>query len=459
MGSVISEKIRIDGMYCTGCESRLTARLLRIDGVTKAKISYKDGLGEITYDSDKASMESIFDAIRKLDYEPAKISDNSNGSSAQSVQILSVLIIIIALYIIAKRLGFTAIFNVFPRIDGGGGMVAYPLLFVTGLLTSVHCIAMCGGINLSQSAYAAANDKGDVIQGKALSVTASNLLYNLGRIISYTLVGGIVGGIGAVISFGGHFREVVAAVAGILMIIAALNMLGLFKGLRRIRLHLPKGLYAAASKLFSKRLSFTIGLLNGLMPCGPLQSMQLYALSTGGVVTGALSMLVFSIGTVPLMLIFGLLSGGLNKRYKRLMLTVSAFVIFAMGISMLSSGMSLSGLSARTFAAEMLKSNGKAQNISVIKDGVQYVSSSVDYGAYEPITVTAGIPVVWEINVPKGKINGCNGEIIVPEYELDIVLSEGKNMVEFTPEGSGVIPYSCWMGMINSSITVNENRK
>lgn len=65
-----------------------------------------------------------------------------------------------------------------------------------------------------------------------------------------------------------------------------------------------------------------------------------------------------------------------------------------------------------------------------------------------------GIPVEWTIEVPEGKLNGCNGEIVVPAFDLSIKLHEGENTVSFTPNDVGTIPYSCWMGMIKSSINV-----
>ena len=54
------------------------------------------------------------------------------------------------------------------------------------------------------------------------------------------------------------------------------------------------------------------------------------------------------------------------------------------------------------------------------------------------------------------KLNGCNGEIIVPAYDLSVKLHEGENIVSFTPSETGTIPYSCWMGMIKSNIKIVE---
>ncbi|MBR3403472.1 MAG: hypothetical protein IKG67_14670 [Parasporobacterium sp.] len=57
---------------------------------------------------------------------------------------------------------------------------------------------------------------------------------------------------------------------------------------------------------------------------------------------------------------------------------------------------------------------------------------------------------------PEGKLNGCNSEIVVPAFDLSVKLHEGENMVSFTPDETGTIPYSCRMGMIKSNIKVVE---
>ena len=87
---------------------------------------------------------------------------------------------------------------------------------------------------------------------------------------------------------------------------------------------------------------------------------------------------------------------------------------------------------------------------------MQYITTKVDYGSYESLVVRRGVPVEWTIVVPEGKLNGCNGEIVVPAYDLSVKLHEGENVVSFTPAEAGTVPYSCWMGMIKSSIKVVE---
>ena len=143
------------------------------------------------------------------------------------------------------------------------------------------------------------------------------------------------------------------------------------------------------------------------------------------------------------------------------MLTVSAVLIFVIGINMISNGLSLSGIAvpqttqvADNSEAASVENTEQEEVVSESSEGIQRVQSQVDYSYYEPITVKAGVPVEWTIVVPEGKLTGCNSQIIVPEFGLQIPLQEGENIVEFTPAETGTIPFTCWMGMIRSQINV-----
>ena len=421
------EVFKVEGMYCENCAHRIEKGLSGLAGVTSCKADYAKGEAAVAYDEETVSREALCARVRELGYEVAR-------DASRQARTVSILVILLALYLIANHLGWLSVFNIFPVIET---TMSYGAVFVIGLLTSVHCIAMCGGVNLTQSVLSAERKE---------RLLRSNLLYNLGRVCSYTLIGGIGGAIGGAVSVGGRFRGAVAILAGVVMLLMALRLLGVFKGLRTIRL--PAFAYRLGGKLLKGRSGFAIGLLNGLMPCGPLQSMQLYALSTGSFAGGALSMLLFSLGTVPLMFGFGALSGGLNRKYAKHMLTVSALLIFVLGLGMVGNGLSLSG------AALPTARQGETVRVAMLAGDRQIVRSEIDYGSYEAISVRSGVPVEWTIYVPEGRLNGCNGEILVREYGLDVKLHEGENVVEFTPDKAGAVPYSCWMGMIRSSINI-----
>ena len=415
---MIQKTFKVKGMFCTGCENRIQNRLKMVNGIKNVKASFEKQEIYIEYDESKVTDEVIKENVDDLDYE--LIIDNSKEKlhTQNTIQVFSILIIIIAIYVIFSRIGLLNIFNIFPNIET---TMSYGMLFVVGLLTSVHCIAMCGGINLSQSVLSTK---------KHNKIVKSNLLYNIGRVISYTVIGGIVGSIGSVIALNGYFKGAILIIVGIIMLIMSINMLGLFPSLRKFNIKMPKSIWTKLNKSKKGRSSFYIGLVNGLMPCGPLQSMQIYALSTGSFVGGALSMFLFSLGTVPLMFGFGIAISKLNKKFASKMLTVSAIIIFILGLGMLKNGFSLSGINIQVLTPDY-------ENQSVIVGDHQKIKIEIDYGSYEPITVKKDIPVIWNIYVPVGKLNGCNGEIVCEIYDIDIKLKEGDNIVEFTPTKTG----------------------
>ena len=313
--------------------------------------------------------------------------------------------------------------------------MSFTALFILGLTTSLHCVGMCGGINLAQSAGAAQSGQKP---GRA------NILYNLGRVCSYTVTGGIVGALGSVI------RISIAVQAGIQIFAAALMMLMAFNlldagGISRAM----SGKLRARLIRSGKNSSLWIGLVNGLMPCGPLQAMQLYALSTGSWWMGALSMLMFSLGTIPLMLGVGLISGKLNLRFAKPMRTVSGALVLIMSVAMLTNGLALAGVQLRTGGTVSTETAEPAA-------GIQNVYSELEWHSYPDIIVRAGIPVRWTIHADAGRITGCNNEMVIPALNLRIPLEEGDNVVEFTVDTPGVIDYTCWMGMLHGSITVQE---
>jgi len=100
---------------------------------------------------------------------------------------------------------------------------------------------------------------------------------------------------------------------------------------------------------------------------------------------------------------------------------------------------------------------GKAQgasSIAVIKNDIQEITIELKSRAYEPIVVQKGIPVKFNIKATEESINGCNGTVVIPAYGIERTLVPGDNVIEFTPEEEGTIAYTCWMGMIGSTIQV-----
>ena len=444
---MIKIELKIEDMTCSNCELRIENALKKLEGIAEVKAEYSRSRAYVTYDADVVGLQEIIDVVAKAGYKASEQSKSINAQAEKKPeatnskedinQLVGIGIILLALYVIIKN---TIGFNFIPEVNQSMG---YGILFVVGLLTSLHCIAMCGGINLSQC-----------VSYKHSTAGTGNLkpsfLYNSGRVISYTVIGGIVGGIGSVVSFSGGAKGIVAIIAGLFMVIMGLNMLNIFPWLKRFNPRMPK---IFGNKIYNnngKNGPFYVGLLNGLMPCGPLQAMQLYALGTGSIAAGALSMFLFSLGTVPLMFGFGAISSVLGKKFTGKMMKVSAMLVMVLGFIMMSRGLMLSGVNA----ASGIGNSPVKGNVAIVENGVQFVSIDLKSNSYEPIVVQKGIPVKFIINAEDKDINGCNNTIIIPKYNIEKALEPGEHLIEFTPEETGTIPYSCWMGMIRSNIKV-----
>ncbi|MDR1429056.1 MAG: sulfite exporter TauE/SafE family protein, partial [Spirochaetaceae bacterium] len=330
--------IRIGGMTCVNCQNRIEARLNATCGIEYARVSFTSGTATLGYDPSLITEKEIAAIIESLDYKVLGDTERRPVS-----QIAGPLVLILALYMLLRGLGIGSLTSAFPLAEAGMG---YGMLFVMGLVTSLHCVAMCGGINLSQSIPRAPVQDGRKTRPLDLQAFLPPVLYNAGRILSYTAVGIIVGALGRVLTVSGRFQGAVQLIAGAFMVIMGLTMLDLFPALRRFNPRLPK--------FFTKKIQeqktldkgpLVIGLLNGLMPCGPLQAMQLYALSTGSPVAGGISMFLFSAGTAPLMFGIGALSGVLSRKFTGLVMKIGAVLVTVMGMSMFSYGFGLSGIS------------------------------------------------------------------------------------------------------------------
>jgi sulfite exporter TauE/SafE/copper chaperone CopZ len=449
---IVKKTILIEGMTCVSCENRIERKLSATPGIESAQVSYTNGIAVVNFDPEVITLQQLEEIIEQLDYRIKRLKPEPEKSKFSITSILGVGVIFYALYIIASRLGLLNIFYNFPIAKAGMG---YGMLFLIGMLTSVHCVAMCGGICLSQC-VPKSNESGN----SKLAALRPSVLYNFGRVISYTVIGGIVGALGSAISLSGSFQGIMQIIAGIFMVIMGLNMLNIFPWLRRFNLRMPK---VFAKKIYAQKRSNSplyVGLLNGLMPCGPLQAMQLYALSTGSPLKGALSMFLFSIGTVPLMLTFGAISSFLSKKFTHRMMTAGAVLVLVLGVFMFNNGISLSGLRVPEVVGKAETVNGTKNSggsIAEIKDGVQTVTTSLASGKYQPIVVQKGIPVKWTIKADAKNINGCNNSMVIRKYGISHDFTPGDNVIEFTPTESGTVPYSCWMGMIRSKITVVDD--
>lgn len=446
--------LSIGDMQCTDCETVIEEAVLALPGVIQAQADFTDECLELDIDSRVISLTTVCAAINKAGYtcnpkpkQPAKTKGHWWWALAGAAGI--------ALLLALDR---------YLKFDGAMAKISenadYGLLFLVGLFTSFHCIGMCGGFVL-----------GYTVSGSQLGRPSyrQHLLYGFGKLVSYTSFGGLFGWLGGSISFTDSLRSGVLIAAGLFLLVYGLSMLDTFHALRRFQIRLPRrAAYALAKQRQHTSNPLIIGLMNGLMvACGPLQAMYILAAGTGSPIKGAALLAVFALGTLPMMFAFGYLANMVTANTTRMFMKVSSLIIVALGLMMLNRGLLLSGSgwdahSLWSKTAVLAKKHllgwqhGQTEAIAPIQEGYQVIYTEVEAKAYIPVEYTLhnNVPVKWLINVKE--LSACNRQIIVPALSLVIDLKPGLQLVEFTPQETGVIGWSCYMGMIPGTFIVKD---
>ncbi|WP_454054376.1 urease accessory protein UreH domain-containing protein [Clostridium sp. Marseille-Q7071] len=432
--SLNKEYIKVKGMTCTSCEKRIEKNIKNLPGIINVKCSYKNETVIVEYNLELCSKEIIINTIESLGYIVLA------KSYKDFSKYIGIGIIVLAIILLGK---FATGFNMDKALINA----SYFMLFIIGAITSLHCVGMCGGIMMSQTLSSPNKNKSESIKPA--------LLYNIGRIISYTVLGGIVGAVGSIFSVSPKLTAIIQIIASLYMILIGLNMMG-FNILRSINIKLP---FSTCTKVKGNKSPILIGLLNGFMPCGPLQTMQLYALSTGSAILGAKSMFFFALGTVPLMLTFGILSTLFIKGKNAInLMKFSGMLIIVLGLIMANRGFTVVGLNiSEPFSAkENTDITIEDNQLPKIENGVQVIKTTADIFGYSPKTIyiEKNKPIKWIIEGET--LTSCNNEIIIPSLGQRIKLKEGENIINLDNTDE-TIKYSCWMGMLSGTIKVVDN--
>ncbi|MDD4902177.1 MAG: sulfite exporter TauE/SafE family protein [Patescibacteria group bacterium] len=433
----------ISGLHCSSCKVLVEAEVGSLPGVKKIIVLFDKGRAGVEYDETKTDLDKIFSKIKELGYTPELLDITATGKKKFNKNWIGAGIFVLIFaggYFLIQALGGWEI-----MANLNNEKVGYGLIFLIGLLASFHCVGMCGGFVMAYSTRQLQ------IKNYKLQISSHklHLQYNLGRLISYTVIGGILGGFGAFFGINPNFSGTLLLVAAIFMVLMGLSLATEIKWLNKIKIQTPDFI---AKVIFKNRQNrepkgpFVIGLLTGFMPCGPLQAMQLYALSTGNWLVGALSMAFYALGTIPLLFGFGHFVSTLTASRMKQLLKISGIIVIILGLFTFGRAMSSFGLlnpSAPKTPAQTTPAPTPAQ--------AQTAELTVGYSGYQPnvIYIKKGVPVHWVINLPKSM--GCTDAIILynGQNQISKKLNIGQTVIDFTPEsGLSEIKFSCGMKMV-----------
>jgi sulfite exporter TauE/SafE len=329
--------------------------------------------------------------------------------------------------------------------------MSYALVFVIGLVASIStCIAVTGGLLVAVAA------KYNEASGNLTSIQRlkPHIYFNAGRVVSYTLFGGAIGLLGSALTLSPEINGILTIAASAVMILLGLQMLNLFPSLTRFMPTMPKAFSHRVHDLAegeTKGGAFVLGAATFFLPCGFTQALQLYVLAKASFATGALTMLAFSLGTLPALLSLSALSSFATGAFQRHFLKFAGVAVVVLGFLNIQSGLTLTavGTENSTPTVAGIKQASPAIEPPVpIVDGKQVVDMKIVGYRYEPnrFAVVQGIPVEWRIDASQAA--GCGRIILAPKAGVRRLLPHGTTVIAFTPQEPGDIVFNCAMGMM-----------
>lgn len=439
--------VHIDGMTSNHDERLVKQKLRAVDGVKKVSAHYQRGKARIYYEQmpDWGALREVVESagfrLRRPGEEIAAI----EPTHRKWVEIGGALLIIFALYKILQA------FDLVSLAPSTSGVLSLGGIFVIGLVAGTSsCLAVTGGLLLALAAK-----HNEIHQAETPWQKFKPLLhFNIGRLVSYFILGGVVGVIGQSVTLSTKMSGYMSIIVAFIMLYLALTILQVIpKGSFPIRP--PKKLsrwIANLSESDHPAAPFTMGAFTFFLPCGFTQSLQLVALASGSFITGALTMFIFALGTLPSLLGISAISSTATGTFSRIFLRFSGALVLLLALFNLNSGFALTGFNFDSLLQSPTPAVGSAP---MVTGGVQEVAMKVTSYGYEPsnITIKAGVPVRWVVDGAGAQ--GCTSQLVIPDLNVVKTLSRGQNIIEFTaPSQTGQLAFSCSMGMVRGSFTV-----
>ncbi|MCX6724145.1 MAG: sulfite exporter TauE/SafE family protein [Candidatus Staskawiczbacteria bacterium] len=454
---------KVEGMHCASCEILIEKKLLDLPNIKSVDASNGRGEVVVEYEGDRPNPERLSIIFEKENY---KFADFATPKSRQSgaeaglpekktsptLVAFNIAIFIIIAFLVLDKIGVAN----FLSLSSTSSLFTF---FGFGLLAGVSsCAALVGGIVLSMSKqwdslYADGQSN--------LKKLQPHIMFNVGRVISYIVLGGVLGMIGSRLQISPQFTGYLVVAISLLMIALGLQMLGV-KAFRKFQITAPKTAtrYVANESNFQgKYAPFIMGALTFFLPCGFTITAQSLALLSGNAFGGAMIMGAFALGTVPTLLFIGLSSvkfsgkPHLAERFSK----VAGFLVLFFALFNISNQFTVLGISFNQPPASAQNSGVANQDgLAQVVDGKQVIQMTASGSNDSPnyFKVKAGVPVRWEITGTNSL--GCNGAIISNNlFDGAVDLTPGQLSVkEFTPQTAGKYGFSCTMGMIRGTIEV-----
>ncbi len=296
----------IHGMHCKACVFLTESELMELPHVTTATSDLSTHTVVLTGDFGDKSPEAIAaeltGILEKHGYTVSVEKKTKKIAWSDFRIAVPIALAFAILFVVLQKIGLV---NLVKATE-----VNYGTAFVIGIIASIStCMAVVGGLLLSMSAtFAKGGDK-----------VRPQLLFHGGRIVSFFVLGGVIGAIGSAFALSTSATFILSVLIGLVMLVLGLNLLDVFPWAKKLQPSMPKFVshrVHQASKLNHTFTPLIVGVVTFFLPCGFTQSMQIYTLSTGSFLKGGLTMLAFALGTLPVLALISFSSFSIHKSSK-----------------------------------------------------------------------------------------------------------------------------------------------
>lgn len=440
MSTVKKATLYVKGMHCPSCEILMNDKFKELKNVKEVKSDHINQKVEISYLGKFGSFEKelVNKKIKLFGYE---IVDNliSRGNSETMTKRLfdvgGLAIIFFIIFYFAQELNIIPVFN-------SSSNLTLVTVFILGLVASTStCMATSGALFLAT--VGKLNKSSNIVPA---------ITFNFGRILSYGFFGFIAGLVGKTLISNFQISSLLTMLIAFFMVIIGLDMTKIISLQGIFTQRLTVGIFEKLEhKLIKnpKKSAFFLGAITYLLPCGFTQTVQLYALGLANPWASAMIMMVFALGTAPVLISIGFAASLTKSTYFPMLQKIMGTIVLLIGVYYLNNFLAIYNLSPLT----KVKAVNQTYNIKM-QNGVQIVDMNVNSYGYTPnsFVIKKGVPVRWQI---KGdNVFGCQGYLVVPKFGIQKVLVKGENVIEFTPKEEGPLSFSCGMGMFRGSFNV-----
>lgn len=451
-----TKTIPIVGMHCKSCTIMVADELNKIPGVKHASVSLKSNSAMIRYTNEPTDLQikrTIENAGYTVGSEEKTLLSRDKSVYTQFIFSLAWILII---FLVLKNLGFNGIS--LGGINSNKSLMALLVGLTAGVST---CMALVGGLVLGLSSRFAENHPSSTVAQKF----KPHLFFNLGRIISFFILGGTIGLFGSFISLGSSFTGWLTIIIGIVMLILGLQLTELFPKLANKSITLPAGLAKLLGidqhkqKEYSHKNAMILGALTFFLPCGFTQAMQLVAIGSGNFITGSLVMGLFAIGTAPGLLGVGGLTSVVKGKFAKIFFRFAGVLVILLAAYNIINGYNLTGF--KFSLGNGWKSGSVSapidKNAIVLKTVFTPSQSAEDI---DPNTFEVEVGKSYVLSVDaKGDGYGCMSTIMIPGlYDTPILITKGLIALPFKVEKAGTYDITCAMGVVRGKIIATEGK-